>query len=125
MEQYYTSYTKTINNTSYYFVKKYTRYPEFKGAPSILESYGMHTSFDKACSIAAVCDPAIKERLLKEASPALTYRQLKGAVAVKPDLSESFVVQHKNNKTSLVTKLSGIRKIISAKIPNWRLLPGS
>lgn len=125
MEQHYTSYTKTINNTNYYFVKKYTRYSEFKDAPAILESYGMHTNFDKACAIAAIHDPVIKEKLFKEATSELSSWQINGAIAARPDLSESLRVEYKNNKISLVTRLSGIRKIISAKIPHWRLLPNS
>lgn len=123
MELFYTSYTKTINNTNYFFVKKYTKFSEFKDVPAILESFGMHTNFDKACAIACVIDPAIKERLLKEATPELNYRQVNGAIIGKPDLSDSFRVEHKNNKTSLVTKLNGLKKIISAKIPHWRLHP--
>ena len=123
MELYYTSYTKTINNTNYFFVKKYTKFSEFKDAPAILESYGMHSNFDKACAIACVNDPAIKERLLKEATTELNYRQINSAITAKPDLSESFRVEHNNNKTSLVTKLNGLKKIISAKIPHWRLHP--
>ena len=123
MELYYTSYTKTINNTNYFFVKKYTKFSEFKDAPAILESFGMHTNFDKACAIACVNDPVIKERLFKEVTPELNYRQINSAITVKPDLSDNFRVEHKNNKTSLVTKLNGLKKIISAKIPHWRLHP--
>ena len=123
MELYYTSYTKTINNTNYFFVKKYTKFSEFKDAPAILESYGMHTNFDKACAIACVNDPVIKERLFKEVTPELNYRQINSAITANPDLSDSFRVEHKNNKTSLVTKLNGLKKIISAKIPHWRLHP--
>ena len=123
MELYYTSYTKTINNTNYFFVKKYAKFSEFKDAPAILESYGMHTNFDKACAIACVNDPVIKERLFKEVTPELNYRQINSAITANPDLSDSFRVEHKNNKTSLVTKLNGLKKIISAKIPHWRLHP--
>jgi putative NIF3 family GTP cyclohydrolase 1 type 2 len=107
-------------------VKKYTRFSEFKDAPAILESYGMHTNFDKACAIACINDPVIKERLFKEATPPeLNSWQVNSSIVARPDLSESLRVEYKNNKTSLVTRLSGIRKIISAKIPHWRLLPNS
>lgn len=126
MEQHYLAYTKTINSTNYYFVKKYTCYSEFKDTPAILVSYGMHINFEKACAIADIHDPVIKERLFKEANPVLSYSQNNNnTIAYKPDLSESFRVEHKNNKTSLVTKLNGIKKIITSKIPHWRLLPNS
>ena len=125
MEHYYTAYTKTINNTPYYFVKKYTRFTEFNNAPDILESYGMHTDFDKACNIAAVYDEAIKKQLFKEAAPGLMYGQIDMPVPVKPLLSKNLSVERVDNKITLVTRLSGIKKIISAKIPHWPLLPHS
>jgi hypothetical protein len=66
MESIYTAYTKQIQNSTYYFVKKYTIYPELKNVPPILESYGMHTDFNKACNIASVNDPKIRQQLLEE-----------------------------------------------------------
>ena len=67
MENFYNAYTKVIENKTYYFVKKYLIFPEFKDVAPVLESYGMHTDFNKACSIAAVNDPKIREQLLNEA----------------------------------------------------------
>ena len=52
MENIYTVYTKIINGLTFYFVKKYKTIPEYNDLPPILESYGMHSDFDKACSIA-------------------------------------------------------------------------
>ena len=66
MEHYYTAYTKTINNTPYYFVKKYSRFTELQNAPAILESYGMHVDFNSACNIAAIHDVEIKYNFLKK-----------------------------------------------------------
>jgi hypothetical protein len=125
MEHYYTSYTKTINNTTYYFVKKYTRFPELKNVPAILENYGMHTNFDKACTIAAIFDPALRQQLFKEAAPGLIYGQNITAISAKPLLSKSLRLEHVNSKTVLATRLTGIKRIITAKIPHWRLLPHS
>lgn len=62
----YTSYTKVIENKTYYFVKKFTTYPELKNVPPIMESYGMHIDFNKACSIASINDPHIRQQLLNE-----------------------------------------------------------
>jgi len=67
MENFYTSYTKVIENKTYYFVKKYLIFPEFKDVAPVLESYGMHTDFNKACNIASIHDPKIREQLLNEA----------------------------------------------------------
>ena len=67
MENFYTAYTKIIENKTYYFVKKYLVFPELKDVAPVLESYGMHTDFNKACSIASIHDPKIKEQLLIEA----------------------------------------------------------
>ena len=122
MERYYTSYTKKINNTTYYFVKKYRRYTELKSSPAILESYGMHTDFNKACRIAAIQDNTIKQRLFKEASPGLFYGQNMSAT---PELSKSLRIENMNNKTALVTRLTGFKKIISSKMPQWLLLSHS
>lgn len=66
MERIYQSYTKTIQNTVYYFVKTFIVFPELKGVPPVLESYGMHTDFNNACKIAAVDGEAVKKQLLME-----------------------------------------------------------
>ena len=67
MENFYTAYTKVIENKLHYFVKKFMIFPELKDVAPVLESYGMHTDFNKACSIAGIQDPKIKEQLLLEA----------------------------------------------------------
>lgn len=66
MENLYTAYTKVINDVTFYFVKKYKAFPEYKDVPPILENYGMHINFEKACQIAMVDDKAIKEQLLND-----------------------------------------------------------
>jgi hypothetical protein len=66
MENVYTSYTKTVQNTTFYFVKKFVVFPEFKEIEPFLESYGMHTDFDKACEIASITEESIKQMLLDE-----------------------------------------------------------
>ncbi|MEO7768255.1 MAG: hypothetical protein ABIS01_12545 [Ferruginibacter sp.] len=71
MENFYTAYTKIIENQTYYFVKKFLAFPEFKDVAPVLESYGMHTDFNKACGIAMINDPGIKAQLLNEANSTL------------------------------------------------------
>jgi hypothetical protein len=67
MENIYTAYTKVIDNKTYYFVKKYLVFPEFKDVAPMQESFGMHVDFNKACDIASIHDPMIREQLLLEA----------------------------------------------------------
>ena len=118
MEYSYAAYTKTINGKLYFFIKKYVCYNEIENAPAILESYGMHTSFDKACHIAQVTDAQVKQRLLAEAVPA---RVQTVAAPVVPILSKNYRVEQIGNQTALVSKLSGIRKSITARMPQWLL----
>lgn len=66
MENFYTAYTKVVHNTTFYFVKKYITFPEFKDVPNVLESYGMHADFNRACELAAVKDVEIRKHLLAD-----------------------------------------------------------
>lgn len=67
METFYTAYTKLLDFKTYYFIKKFSAFPELKNVPPVMDSYGMHTDFDKACSIAGITDASVKEKLLKQA----------------------------------------------------------
>ena len=71
MENIYTAYTKVIENKTYFFVKKYLAFPELKDVPPMQEAFGMHTDFNKACEIAGIQDPKIREQLLSEAEGAV------------------------------------------------------
>src|SRR5215211_5424468 len=64
MENFYTTYRKTIDGVTFYFVKKYQTFPEYKNVSPVLENYGMHTDFKKACQIAMISDKAIQQQLL-------------------------------------------------------------
>jgi hypothetical protein len=66
MENFYKAYTKQINGITFYFIKKYITFPEYRDVPNILESYGMHKDFNKACRIAKITDNAVKHQLLNE-----------------------------------------------------------
>ena len=66
MENFYTAYTKVVQNTTFYFVKKYVTFPEYKGVPGVLESYGMHSDFNRACQIAQINDKEIRTNLLTD-----------------------------------------------------------
>lgn len=67
METFYTAYTKLLDFKTYYFVKKFSAFPELKNVPPVMESYGMHTDFDRACTIAGITDAAVKGKLLQQA----------------------------------------------------------
>ncbi len=66
MEIVYTSYSKLIDGSTYFFVKQFLVFPEIPNVQPVLEKYGMHTDFDKACNIAGLHDSTIKSKLLQE-----------------------------------------------------------
>jgi hypothetical protein len=66
MKTFTTAYVKTINGIPFYFVKTYHTFPEYQNVPPILETYGMHTNFKKACKIAQVSDLGIQQQLLNK-----------------------------------------------------------
>ena len=62
METYFKAYTRTVQGTLFYFVKKFTRFPEDPHIPDILERMGMHPEFLRACRLAGLHeDQAILE----------------------------------------------------------------
>ncbi len=66
MKNVYTAYTKVIQDVTFYFVKKFTTFPELSGVPDFLENFGMHKDFNEACKIAGVSDESVKKFLLSE-----------------------------------------------------------
>ncbi len=72
MNTFYTAYTRPIHGKTFYFVKKFSAFPELKGIPDILENYGMHSDFNRACRIARLTDTGIMQRLLKDIESART-----------------------------------------------------
>ena len=76
MEYNYAAYTKVIENKPYYFVKKYLAFPELKDVSPVQEGFGMHTDFNKACDIASIFDPNIREQLLNEAEGTIQYAKV-------------------------------------------------
>ena len=66
MENFYSAYVRTVDGNSFYFVKKYQLFPELKDVPPILDTYAMHTDFEKACKIAMISDKAVQQQLINE-----------------------------------------------------------
>jgi len=76
MENLYTAYIKVMDNKTYYFVKKYLVFPEFKDVEPMQESFGMHADFNKACNIAGINDPIIREQLFNEAKSTVHHAKV-------------------------------------------------
>jgi hypothetical protein len=89
MEHLYTVHTKLIEDKTYYFVKKIMALPEFKGLADVVVGYGMHTDFEKACSIAGIDDSAASKQLLldleKSNQPAVPVQKLQQDKPVQTD----------------------------------------
>lgn len=66
MENFYNAYTKIVDEKTYYFVKRYLAFPEFEHVSPVMEGYGMHADFVKACQIAGVKDPAIQHHIFQQ-----------------------------------------------------------
>ena len=116
MEHYYKSYTKTINGITYYFVKKYTSFPEFENTPAVLERYGMHVNFKKACLIAEIYDPLVIEQLSNEASASLISEN---------DLTivESLRLIKAEEKLNFIQRFTMVKKNFTSRITHWHLMP--
>lgn len=76
METIFTCYTKKVQGSIFYFVKKFLVLPEHSNVPPIQEGYGMHTNFDKACAIAGLSDFSIKKQLLEEIETGLKQAKI-------------------------------------------------
>ena len=76
MEHYYTAYTKVIDGVTFYFVKKYKTFPEYRDVQPVLETYGMHSNFEKACRIAMIDDKAVRQQLLHNVEQNLSTAKL-------------------------------------------------
>ncbi len=66
MKHVYAAYTRMVDNNTFYFVKKYTVFPEYQNFPKVLDSMGMHVDFYRACDIAEIYDESIINKLLDD-----------------------------------------------------------
>lgn len=66
MEHIYNAYKKDVQGVTTYFVKKLRTFPDLMGVPDIMEGFGMHADFTKACNIAGITQPDIINQLLAE-----------------------------------------------------------
>ena len=66
MENVYECYSKLLHDKTYYFVKRYLRFTEYATVPDVMEGYGMHTDFTKACSIAGITDLTVMKQIFDD-----------------------------------------------------------
>ena len=66
MEKIYIAYQREVNHEIFYFVKEFCSFPNIPNATTILENYGMHRNFLKACRIAQIEDESIIQSLLDQ-----------------------------------------------------------
>jgi hypothetical protein len=78
MENVYECYSKLLHDKTYYFVKRYLRFSEYAHVPDVMEGYGMHTDFTRACSIAGINDLKIMKQIFDDMQEA----QFKAAAPV-------------------------------------------
>ena len=63
MSHVYVSYFKLIENKKHYFVKKFLHLTDCGNVSDILDGYGMHTEFKKACIIAGIKEIDIQQQI--------------------------------------------------------------
>ena len=106
MKPLYTAYAKSINGTTFYFVKSFRTFPELKNVPPILEAYGMHTRFDKACEIAQIYDRETQLNLLYKIDNADAARVIPIQVAkTKANKAEIYNLNRKHTIFPSLLKL--------------------
>ena len=91
MNTHYTAYSKSVNGTTFYFVKKFQTFPDLKSVPPVLEAFGMHTRFDKACEIAQIHDRETQLNLLYEMDNAEGAR----VIPLQPAKAEIYELKRK------------------------------
>ncbi|MDQ2719828.1 MAG: hypothetical protein M3Z26_08745 [Bacteroidota bacterium] len=109
MENIYTAYTKTIGGKDFYFVKKYTSFPEYEGSPKVLENLGMHPNFYRACDIAKVYDEEIINKLMSELQ---IFPETAKAVPLKKVNALTHTLVKSTQQIILKLRLAGINQSI-------------
>jgi len=105
MKPLYTAYSKTIDGVSFYFVKTYQSFPEYKNVPPLLENYSMHTNFEQACKIAMIFDKDIQHQLLTELEDTATSKVL----SIYPTTATKVYKLKYRQTFSPLLKLIGVR----------------
>ncbi len=102
MEKFYTAYKKTINGVPFYFVKQYQSFPEYKNIEPVLDTFGMHLEFKKACKIAMITDKIIQQQLLDTIETNTVSAKL---IKMKRSKSATYSYSEKQTKMPSLLKL--------------------
>jgi hypothetical protein len=105
MKPFYTAYAKSIDGTTFYFVKSFKTFPEYKSVAPILESYGMHTNFEQACNIAQVYDKEIQQELLNKLERDTASANI---LPVYPSVAEIYSLKRRQITFPSLLKLFGL-----------------
>lgn len=105
MEIFYTAYTKTIHGTPFYFVKTFHTFPEYQNVAPALETYGMHTKFEKACKIAMVYDKEIQQQLLYKIE---NNKAVSKVIPLHPAANKIYNLKRKQTVFPSLLKLIGL-----------------
>ncbi len=106
MKTSYTAYAKSIDGTTFYFVKSFQTFPEYQTVPPILETYGMHTNFEVACQIAQIYDKEIQQQLLNELENNTASSKV---LPIYPAVAEIYNLRRKQIGLPFLLKLIGLQ----------------
>lgn len=107
MKPLYTSYAKSIDGVTFYFIKAYITFPEYRDVQPVLQTYGMHTNFERACHIAEIWDKEIQQLLLNELEKNTASSQI---LPLYPSVAEMYSLRRKQiTFPSLLLKLVGLQ----------------
>ncbi len=105
MKPFYTAYAKSIDGITFYFVKSFQTFPEYTTVPPILETYGMHTNFEQACSIAQIFDKEIQQQLINELANNTASSKV---LPLYPSVAEIYNLRRKQIAFPSLLKLFGL-----------------
>jgi hypothetical protein len=107
MKPLYTSYAKAIDGVTFYFVKSYITFPEYKDVKPVIRTYGMHTNFERACHIAEIWDKEIQQQLLNELEKNTASSRV---LPLYPSVAEIYSLRRKQIAfPSLLLKMIGLQ----------------
>src|SRR5438045_160098 len=105
MKPLYTAYAKSINGTTFYFVKSFKTFPEYNSVAPILETYGMHPNFEQACNIAEIYDKEIQQELINKLERDTASANI---LPVYPSVAEIYSLKRRQTAFPSLLKLLGL-----------------
>lgn len=93
MHYIYQAYTREINGSVHYFVKKFLHFPEFQQVADIQEGFGMHQDFPSACRIAGIEDPGMIRQIFEQVNNNMVPAKIIDitTVSILPDIQSHAV----------------------------------